>query len=291
MSATRGRCADRRCRRTVNVEARCDSDPPHSGLAGLTEKGPAIHFAEHGADESFILNVQYEDVDGLTRMSGVAALVPVRARRPTLDRGHSSSRAIVALALAITLLSGACRSSGDDDIVEPPTTDFSTTTSVPSSTSTSPTSTSSTPEGDPGESADAVDSYLAFWTARFQANAGTPNPDDPALAEFATGPQLDNVVAETQRRLDAGLALREAEPSQTTHDVKVVSVDDDRVELQDCFVNDGVVYDIETGDVVDDSVVTRSVSADMVRVDGTWKLERATVVQEWEGIAGCALAS
>lgn len=110
------------------------------------------------------------------------------------------------------------------------------------------------------------------------------------LAEFATGPQLDNVVAETRRRLDDGLALRSADPSKTSHDVTVIRQTGDRAELQDCFVNDGIVYRTDTGEVVDDSVVTRSVSADMVLVDDVWKLERATVVQQWEGIAGCALA-
>jgi hypothetical protein len=155
---------------------------------------------------------------------------------------------------------------------------------------TSTTTSSSPPDGSQSDDQELVDRYVGFWDARLAANEVPPDPDDPALAEFATGPQLDNVVAETRQRLDDGLALRSADPSRTSHDVTVISQTADRAELQDCFVNDGIVYRPDTGEVIDDSVVTRSVSADMVLVDGVWKLERATVVQQWEGIAGCALA-
>lgn len=193
-----------------------------------------------------------------------------------------------ALVVATALLLAAC-SAGGDEISEPasttsraPTT--ASTTSTPTTTSTSP------PDGSQSDDQELVDRYVGFWDARLAANESPPNPDDPALAEFATGPQLDNVMAETRQRLDDGLALRSADPSRTSHDVTVISQTADRAEIQDCFVNDGVVYRPDTGEVIDDSVVTRSVSADMVLVDGVWKLERATVVQQWEGIAGCALA-
>lgn len=132
--------------------------------------------------------------------------------------------------------------------------------------------------------------YLGFWQARFEANQAPPNPDLPALREFATGEQLENVVSETRNRRDEGVALRAPDPSVASHDVSVISIDGDHAEVQDCFVNDGVLYEVATGDVVDSSVVTRSVSGVMVREGGAWKLARATVIQEWEGVAGCALA-
>jgi hypothetical protein len=186
----------------------------------------------------------------------------------------------------VALLLAGC-SGSSDEIVEP----ASTTSRAPTTASTTSTSTATSPSGGhQPEEQDLVERYIGFWDARLAANQAPPNPDDPALAEFATGPQLDNVVAETRRRLDDGLALRAADPSRTSHDVTVIRQTADRAELQDCFVNDGIVYRTDTGEVVDDSVVTRSVSADMVLVDGVWKLERATVVQQWEGIAGCALA-
>ena len=193
-----------------------------------------------------------------------------------------------ALVVATALLLAAC-SGGGDEISEPASTTSRAPTTA-STTSTSTTTSTSPPDGSQSDDQELVDRYVGFWDARLAANEAPPNPDDPALAEFATGPQLDNVMAETRQRLDDGLALRSADPSRTSHDVTVISQTADRAELQDCFVNDGIVYRPDTGEVIDDSVVTRSVSADMVLVDGVWKLERATVVQQWEGIAGCALA-
>ncbi|MGC1512036.1 MAG: hypothetical protein WA797_03865, partial [Acidimicrobiales bacterium] len=86
-----------------------------------------------------------------------------------------------------------------------------------------------------------------------------------------------------------GLAFRQEANSVTAHHVRVLSVAATTAELQDCFVNDGVVYRVESGAVVDDSVVTRNVTASMTIVDGVWKIEMATVIQEWKGVAGCAV--
>ena len=207
---------------------------------------------------------------------------------PSQPVGAARPKCRSALVVATALLIAAC-SGGGDEISEPASTTSRAPTTA-STTSTSTTTSTSPPDGSQSDDQELVDRYVGFWDARLAANEAPPNPDDPALAEFATGPQLDNVMAETRQRLDDGLALRSADPSRTSHDVTVISQTADRAELQDCFINDGIVYRPDTGEVVDDSVVTRSVSADMVLVDGVWKLERATVVQQWEGIAGCALA-
>jgi len=135
-----------------------------------------------------------------------------------------------------------------------------------------------------------LDRYVAFWHARFEANQAPVNPDHPALAEYATGPQLENVVSETRRRRDEGLAIRRPENSVGKHDVRVVKEGTEEVTLQDCSVNDGVIYRVDTGEVVNDQVVTQSIRGTMRLVDGKWKLERASLVQEWPGVAGCALA-
>lgn len=208
---------------------------------------------------------------------------------PSQPRGAARSRCRSVVVLAAALLLAAC-SAGGDEIAEPASATSGAPTTTTSTTSTSTTTSTSSPDGSQSDDQELVDRYVGFWDARLAANEAPPNPDDPTLAEFATGPQLDNVMAETRQRLDDGLALRSADPSRTSHDVTVINQTADRAELQDCFVNDGIVYRPDTGEVIDDSVVTRSVSADMVLVDGVWKLERATVVQQWEGIAGCALA-
>lgn len=193
---------------------------------------------------------------------------------------------VLLVLVAVGVLTTACASDGSDEIVVPDTT---STTRVSRATTTSAGTASTAEQSELDRQ--IVDRYEAFWDARFRANQAPVNPGAPSLAEYATGSQLENVTAETQQRLDDGLALRPADQPATDHRVHVVSVTADRAELQDCFVNDGVVYRVETGEVVDEAVVTRSVSASMAIVDGVWKLERATVIQEWEGVAGCALDS
>lgn len=198
-----------------------------------------------------------------------------------------SGARVVVLTFALALFAASC---SDDDSATPSTTsepERSSTTSTTTTNNATSTTTTSSPATDSVED-EIIARYIGFWEARFAANTGTPNPDDPALREFATGEQLETVIDETRQRRDDGLSLRTAQPSRTDHTVAVVSSTADRAELQDCFVNDGVVYRVATGEVVDDSVVTRNVAAVMVLVEGVWKLERATVIQEWEGIAGCA---
>jgi hypothetical protein len=198
-----------------------------------------------------------------------------------------AARVLVAVALSATLL-GAC--GGGDGRADRDSTSTSTTRrSTAASTSTTVDGTSGTTIATSLEEG-LTARYLGFWQARFDANQHPPDPDFPALREFATGEQLENVVSETRHRLDEGLALRAPDPSVASHDIRVISIDGDQAEVQDCFVNDGVLYDAATGEAVDSSVVTRSVSGVMVREGGVWKLARATVIQEWEGVAGCALA-
>ncbi len=195
---------------------------------------------------------------------------------------------ILALLVVVGAAVPACTGDGNDEIVTP---DSTSTTSVSLSTTATSTDTTASTADLPELQREIVGRYEEFWTVRFRANEAPVNPDAPTLAEYATGAQLDNVRGETQQRLDDGLALRAPDESVTDHRVRVVSVTGDSAQLQDCFVNDGVVYRVATGEVVDDAIVTRNVTASMVLVDGVWKLESATVIQEWEGVAGCALDS
>jgi hypothetical protein len=199
--------------------------------------------------------------------------------RPPGPARAMTCRAPAALALFALLTLVACR---DDD--EPITA--STTTTEPTSTTSGPATTSTTLD----PQADVVARYRMFWQVRFEANREPVNPDDPRFAEYATGQQLANVVKETRERRDNGLAIRRPEPSITERRVKVTQIDGDTATLQDCSTNDGIVYRVAGGEVVDNAVVTYSVLATMRRVDGTWKLDHTNIIQKWEGVAGCALS-
>ena len=174
----------------------------------------------------------------------------------------------------------------------------STTSAAPTTPTVPPVSTApptSTPPsgGDPVSAAEqeVIDRYIAFWDARFAANTGTPNPADPALSEHATGAQLEAVVAETQANLDQGLAFRARSDPADFREVTIISVTGDQAVVQECFVDDGLVIERATGDVVNDTIATQSVRGELQRVDGEWRVSSSRLIQRWEGVAGCALAS
>ncbi|HNH95976.1 MAG TPA: hypothetical protein PLY51_10460 [Microthrixaceae bacterium] len=212
--------------------------------------------------------------------------------------GHPPRRAVIsALCVALVLALAGC-SDDDSDPAASSTTAADRTSTTASTSSTSRDTTTTTTEATPVTTApgttaeqEVIDRYVGYWNARFNANAGVPNPDDPALRDFATGRQLDAVVAETQSNLDSGVAFERAAEPHNIQRVTVVEIDGDRAVVQECVVDDGLVVSRDTGEVVDDSVSTHNVQAEMLRVDGVWKVSEARLLQQFEGVAGCALAS
>ena len=212
--------------------------------------------------------------------------------------GHPPRRAVIsALCVALVLALAGC-SDDDSDTAASSTTAADRTSTTASTSSTSRDTTTTTTEATPVTNApgttaeqEVIDRYIGYWNARFNANAGVPNPDDPALRDFATGRQLDAVVAETQSNLDSGVAFERAAEPHNIQRVTVVEIDGDRAVVQECVVDDGLVVSRDTGEVVDDSVSTHNVQAEMLRVDGVWKVSEARLLQQFEGVAGCALAS
>jgi hypothetical protein len=144
----------------------------------------------------------------------------------------------------------------------------------------------SAPPAEPG----VAERYLAYWEARREANR-LGDPAAASLAELATGRQLEQARDEVRTNRSLGLTYRTPDPSLTAHDIHVESRTRRRAVLSDCFVNDGIVIERRTGRVVDDTVVTRRISAVMRMVDGEWRLAATEVLQEWEGVSECAGSS
>lgn len=200
---------------------------------------------------------------------------------------------------ALGLLVLACGGDDPESAGGPSTTVIESTTtstrrSISSTTSTttpdtSATTTTTSTDGGGTAEQEVIDRYIGYWEARTAANTGVPNPAAPGLAEFATGEQLAVVVAETQENLDNGLAFRPAEQPIDFQEVRVVSVQGDVAVVQECVVDDQVIFRRDTGEVVNDEVATRNVRGELTRVDGHWRLARAELVQRWEGVGGCAL--
>jgi hypothetical protein len=215
-----------------------------------------------------------------------------RAVRTTVAR---LPRALAVAAL-LALVIQAC--SGDDDeqpvAGAPARTTTSSDDSDTTTTQASTTTTTATATTEPAEEFDSVEDeiiarYRGYWDARFAANS-PPNPDDPALREYATGDQLGHVIDEAEAHRADGVELRRPDSPVDFQTVSVVSVDGDAAVVQECVVNDTVIVRSDSGAVVDDAVATYNVRGDMQRVDGEWRLAAANQLQRWEGVAGCALA-
>lgn len=218
-------------------------------------------------------------------------------RLPRADR-------LVAAAMIVVVIVGLASCGGDDETIggttttraraesteTSPATGRDTTTTASPTTSVGSPPTASTAVSEPGHQA-IIDAYIGYWDARFAANSGTPNPADPALRRSATGAQLEAVVAETQENLDAGRAFQARPNPADYRRVTVVSVNGESAVVQECFVDDGLVIDRATGDVLNDTIATHSVRGELRKVDGEWRVASTSLLQRWEGVNGCALAS
>ena len=190
--------------------------------------------------------------------------------------------------LTVPLTIGAVSCSAGDQATLPKVTSSARrpTTTTSMSRARPSTSTTARPVAD-----EVVARYIGFWDARFAANQGLPNPDDPALRDYATGEQLETVIRETRANLERGLAFRRAANPSGIQRVIVIEVSGDHAVVQECVVADGVIIRRDTGDVVNGAVATHSVRGELVRIDGAWKVSATQLIQRWEGVAGCARAS
>ena len=138
------------------------------------------------------------------------------------------------------------------------------------STTTKPSTTTTV-----DQTAEILKAYRGFWEAAF-ASLSPPNPDHPALEEFATGVQLERSREVAATDSNAGIATRPGEPSIELRP-RVREQQGNAALVVDCFLDTNVRYRLDTGDVVGDRKVSTSVEARLVRMDGRWRVERTTI--------------
>ena len=147
------------------------------------------------------------------------------------------------------------------------------------------------PTSPPTDEASIAERIRGYFDAREVANAApSPDPEHPLLAVFATGSELANVIAETTARRDDGRAIRPGEQTLANVRVGSVVVGDSTASAAACSIDDGVVFDLASDEIIDDSVLTHNYTIELALVDGAWKVSRIVRLQQWEGVAGCALA-
>lgn len=131
------------------------------------------------------------------------------------------------------------------------------------------TSTSVTSTSLPAREAAVIDSYRQFWSA-YLAAANPMNPMDPALAQHATGEELIQVRNHFLSRKAVGQDIR------GTIDLapRVATVSDTQATVADCYFDHTQHFSTETNTPVESAdTVRQSITATLVYVDGTWKVQ------------------
>ena len=182
----------------------------------------------------------------------------------------------IAALVGVVLVAGAC---GDDDSDEGTAdTTAATTTSAPTTTLDEETQ---------KEDA-ATEALLDYYDAYQEATADPVDPHDADLQALVTGKHKLVVTRNLQERQAKGEAVRLPANTQTSHDIRSAELQPDgTVEIVDCQVDDSIVYDVATGDVVDDDVITKLVIGSMAQEGGAWKVAFTEISDAWPGAGAC----
>jgi hypothetical protein len=194
----------------------------------------------------------------------------------------SSRRRALAGALVVAAVGLAgCGGGGGAADSATATTSTAPTADVPITESTTTTTAA------PSEEEAILAAYQGYWDTWLAAN-DPPNPDHPDLAKYATGAALENVRASIAENLGAGQLVRLPSASVTEHRPRIQLRSGVEALLEDCSIDDGLLIRQGDGAVLDGSIATWQYSASVVNLGGEWKVDTISVVEQVDGIAGCA---
>jgi hypothetical protein len=182
---------------------------------------------------------------------------------------------IAALVGAVLVALGAC---GGDDDEESTGTTATSTTSAPSTTL----------DEEARKEEAAKDAYLAYWDAYMKATSEPVDPQLPAMQRLMTGDHQRVVTHDLEDRQARGEAARLPANSRLRHEILSAELQAyGSVRITECEVNDVVIYNVATGVVLNDDVVTKLATATMVVEDGKWRIADSAVVRRWAGAVEC----
>jgi hypothetical protein len=190
------------------------------------------------------------------------------------------------VALVFTL--GACGSKSPSPSAEPAATSSTTSTSVASTAApdTSPPDTSTVDTFVATQQA-VYEAYLGYWSTWDEASSNPINVDHPGLERYYTGAAFDQTRASLSKMVSEGTAGRPAENSKASHTIRFINLYNDTAFVEDCLVDDGVIYRVASGEIVNDVVKTVLVRATAFRTDGQWKVGETKTLREWQGVSAC----
>lgn len=126
-----------------------------------------------------------------------------------------------------------------------------------------------------------------FAAARV-ASGPVVDPDYFGLAVYATGDALDEVRATLRERRDAGIGRRPS-TSGPASSLRLTSASVGAVAATAtaCQVDSDELYDLKTGEVLDNTVLIRSLHIDFVKMANGWKVSTVKV-EDFDAALACA---
>ena len=85
---------------------------------------------------------------------------------------------------------------------------------------------------------------------------------------------MQSIRDETTGRRDQGQAIRASTANVARVRVGFVTVTGTTATVAACSVDDGVIFEVASGRVVNDSVITHNYRIDLEQVGGVWKVSR-----------------
>jgi hypothetical protein len=219
-----------------------------------------------------------------------AVAIPQRTTMHLPFVRRALARVVLVLAVAPCLLAVSC---GGEDTggplpagttaapPRPPTTSASASSDPAGTTSTPPPTTDRA-----AEEAAILAAYQGYWDTWLAAN-NPPDPNHPDLERYATGEALRSVRSTIAGHRSMDIALRAADKSEARHLPRVQSVSGGAASVLDCALDDGVTFRWSSGEVLEDSVYTYALRAEMTEEEGVWRVAHVFKTDQWLGRHEC----
>lgn len=189
-----------------------------------------------------------------------------------------------ALFFAVALLPAMVSScSSSRTAASPPTTTQPAGNPSTATRSTSSSTTPTIPTPTTSKAAATVELVKARWLEYFRvvATATTnPNPTDPKLLAYMTGPALGGFQGVLRQRVKDGIIVRYSNGSDR-HVPRVLEVSGTQATISDCWEDRAVQVQQGTGKVVNSQISTYLVHGTMVLEGSAWKTFSYQLAKTW----------
>lgn len=195
-------------------------------------------------------------------------------------------RTIRAAAILAAFIAGAlipaCSNQDDAPAAVRPTTTAAATTSAPDP---APTTTTPTPPPTPEDEVSAA--YVAIIQSSYN-RLRNPDPNDPTIETEHVGASLERTLANNRDALLSGKRYRFTDLGPPRVLVRLVELKSpDLAVIESCVSDDVIVFDINSGKILDDSVDVAEMRGELIRVDTTWKLSSNEIVRRLPDSTSC----